>query len=55
MTMCKRDKLKDHASAFLTPNQSHDNADKHGQAYLEVLYNCKPGLDFDKAARLSSK
>ena len=54
MAMGKCDKLKDHAIAFLTPNQVHDNVNKHG---LEVLYSCKPGhsLDFERAARFSSK
>ena len=57
MAMGKCDKLKDHAIAFLTPNQIHDNVNKHGQASLEVLYSCKPGrnLDFERAARFSSK
>ena len=56
MAMGKCDKLKDHAIAFLTPNQIHDNVNKHGQASLEVLYSCKPGhsLDFERAARFSS-
>ena len=57
MAMGKCDKLKDHAIAFLTPNQIHDNVNKHGQASLEVLYSCKPehSLDFERAARFSSK
>ena len=57
MAMGKCDKLKGHAIAFLTPNQVHDNVNKHGQASLKVLYSCKPGhsLDFKTAARFSSK
>ena len=57
MAMSKCDRLKDHASAFMKPNQSHDDVDKHGQATLEVLYNCKNGnsLDFERAAKFSSK
>ena len=57
MAMSKCHQLKDPASLFMTPNQSHDDVNKHGQAALEVLYNCKPGniLDFERAARFSSK
>ena len=57
MAMSKCHQLKDPASLFMTPNQSHYDVDKHGQAALEVLYNCKLGniLDFERAARFSSK
>ena len=57
MAIGKCDKLKDHAIAFLTLNQIHDNVNKHGQASLEILYSCKPGhsLDFERTARFSSK
>ena len=57
MAMGKCDKLKDHASTFMKPNQSHDDICKHGEATLEVLYSCKPGnsLDFQRAATFSSK
>ena len=57
MAVGKCDKLKGHAIAFLTPNQVHDNVNKHGQASVDVLYSCKPGhnLDFETAARFSSK
>ena len=57
MAMRKCHQLKDPASLFMKPNQSHDDVNKHGQAALEVLYNCKPGnsLDFERAARFSSK
>ena len=30
MAIGKYDKLKDHAISFLTPNQVHDNVNKHG-------------------------
>ena len=55
MAVGKCDKLKDHASAFMKPNQSHDGVNKHGLATVEVLYNCKPGntLDFERTARFS--
>jgi len=57
MAMGKCDQIKDHASTFMKPNQSHDDVNEHGQGTLEVLYNCKPGnsLDFERAARFSSK
>ena len=57
MAMSKCHQLKDAASLFMQPNQSHDDVNRHGQASLEVLYNCKPGnsLDFERAARFSSK
>lgn len=57
MAMSKCHQLKDPASSFMEPNQSHECVNKHGQAALEVLYNCKPGnsLDFERAARFSSK
>lgn len=57
MAMGKCQQLKDHSSFFLKPNQSHDDVKKHGQASLEVLYNCKPGnsLDFERAVRFSNK
>lgn len=57
MAMSKSHQLKDPASLFMNPNQSHDDVNKHGQASLEVLYNCKPGnsLDFERAARFSNK
>ena len=37
MAMGKCDKLKDHASAFLTPNQSHDNVNKQWSWPNQVL------------------
>lgn len=57
MAVSKCQQLKYHAQSFLKPNQSHEDVNKHGQAALEILYNCKPGnsLDFERAARFSSK
>ena len=53
MAMGKCDKLEDHAIAFLTPNQIHDNVNKHGQPPppLEVLYSCTPGHSLDMTLR----
>ena len=55
--MSKCHQLKDVASLSMQPIQSHTDINKHGQASLEVMYNCKPGnsLDFERAARFSSK
>ena len=57
MTVSKCHQLKDHAQLFLKQNQRHDDVNKHGQAALEILYNCKPSnsLDFERAARFSNK
>lgn len=55
--MGKCDQIKNHASAFMKPNQSHDDVNRHGQAALAVLYSCKPenSLDFERTARFNSK
>lgn len=55
MTRCHL--LKDHASVFRKPNQSHDDINKYSQASLKVLYNCNPenSLDFERGAMFSRK
>lgn len=57
MAMNKCDRLMDHASPFMDEAQTHESVKKHGQAALEILYNCKSGnsLDFERASRFSSK
>ena len=57
MVMSKYRLRKENAQLFMKPSQSHEDVNKHGQAALEILYNCKHGnsLDFERAAKFSNK